>query len=81
MLRGTKVIRWYWKVIPNNEPATPMTPDPANPGAFLKNPNQYFEGVRGIATTRNDIIISSFFIYASFLLTFIEFINNIRILT
>lgn len=47
-------IEWYWKVIPTNESTTPMTPDPENSEQYLKNPDQYFEGVRGFAATRNE---------------------------
>lgn len=56
MFRATngKGIRWYWKVSPLNEAARPLTPDPANPGQHLKNPDQYFEGIRGFALTRNE---------------------------
>ena len=56
MFRATngEGIRWYWKVAPLNEAASPLTPDPENPGKYLKNPDQYFEGIRGIAATRTE---------------------------
>tara|TARA_S200002703_G_scaffold59530_1_gene51618 strand:- start:542 stop:781 length:240 start_codon:yes stop_codon:yes gene_type:complete len=47
-------IKWYWKVAPLNEAARPLTPDPENSEKYLKNPDQYFEGIRGIAATRNE---------------------------
>ena len=54
MFRGSRIIRWYWKVIPSNELTQPLTPDPENPGQYLKNPDQYFAGIRGLAATRNE---------------------------
>ena len=45
-------LKWYWKVAPINE-AMEET-DPENPGMKLKNPDQYFEGVRGVVATRNE---------------------------
>ena len=55
MFRGSnKAIYWYWKVIPSNELTQPLTPDPENSGKYLKNPDQYFEGVRGIVATRHE---------------------------
>jgi len=56
ILRGSNsgTIKWYWKVSPTNETTTPMTPDSENPGKYLKNPDQYFEGIRGTAATRSE---------------------------
>jgi len=56
MLRGPSggKIKWYWKVSPTNEATTPMIPDSENPRKYLKNPDQYFEGIRGTAETRSE---------------------------
>ena len=45
-------LKWYWKVAPINEATEENDPD--IPSAKLKNPDQYFDGVRGIVATRNE---------------------------